>query len=86
MALVKPLDAFCPFPHPCMPLPSSLPACPALACPALPCLHLLQEEQERAAALQPYRVAAPKRGVMGSSRYAQALRRAIVQASRDKTR
>ncbi|KAI3423796.1 hypothetical protein D9Q98_009634 [Chlorella vulgaris] len=46
----------------------------------------LEEQQERAAFLQPFRVAAPKCGVIGESRYAKALRKAIVQASRDKTR
>lgn len=46
----------------------------------------LEDEQKRTAALQPYRVAAPKRGVIGNSRYAQALRRQIVVASRDQQR
>ncbi|EFN59248.1 hypothetical protein CHLNCDRAFT_56815 [Chlorella variabilis] len=46
----------------------------------------LQEEKERTTALQPFLVAAPKRGVIGESRYAKALRRSIVQASRDKSR
>ncbi|PSC70095.1 ATPase AAA [Micractinium conductrix] len=46
----------------------------------------LEDEQRRAALLAPYRVAAPKRGVMGNSRYAQQLRRAVVQASRDRSR
>lgn len=36
--------------------------------------------------MQPFRVAAPKCGVIGESRYAKALRKAIVRASRDKTR
>lgn len=49
-------------------------------------LRCLQEEKERTTALQPFLVAAPKRGVIGESRYAKALRRSIVQASRDKSR
>lgn len=70
----------------CFCLPACLPTCQRLAggCPALSCC--LQDEQRRAALLAPYRVAAPKRGVMGNSRYAQQLRRAVVQASRDRSR
>ena len=45
-----------------------------------------QEEKERNAALKPFVVAAPKRGIIGNSRYAVALRREIVAASRDKGR
>ena len=47
---------------------------------------LLQEQRQRSVALAPYLVTAPKRGVIGNSRYAQRLRREIVQASRDKER
>lgn len=46
----------------------------------------LEEERDRTAALAPYRVSAPKRGVIGGSRYAKALRKAIVLAARDPTR
>lgn len=49
------------------------------------CGALPQDEQKRAAALAPYRVPAPKRGVIGNSRYSSVLRRQIVQASRDKS-
>lgn len=46
----------------------------------------LAENKERQQALLPYIVAAPKRGVIGTSRYADTLRKRIVKASRDKTR
>ena len=46
----------------------------------------LSQNKERQQALLPYLVAAPKRGVIGTSRYADTLRRRIVKASRDKTR
>lgn len=46
----------------------------------------LEEERDRTAALAPYRVAAPKRGVIGGSRYAKLLRQNIVLAARDPTR
>ena len=36
--------------------------------------------------LQPYIVSAPRRGLIGNSRYATRLRRQIVDASRDKSR
>ena len=49
-------------------------------------LDPLQEQRQRSVALAPYLVTAPKRGVIGNSRYAQRLRREIVQASRDKER
>jgi len=46
----------------------------------------VQEQEERQRALAPYRVSAPKRGIVGKSRYAVALRKAIVTASRDPRR
>ena len=57
------------------------PALPMPLCPP-PC----QEERQRQLALAPYLVTAPKRGVIGNSRYAQRLRAEIVEASRDKDR
>ncbi|GAB4815576.1 hypothetical protein N2152v2_002622 [Parachlorella kessleri] len=48
--------------------------------------ELLEEQRQRSVALAPYLVTAPKRGVISNSRYAQRLRREIVQASRDKER
>ena len=50
------------------------------------CARCPQEAKARQQALAPYVVTAPKRGVIGNSRYAQRLRREIVQASRDKSR
>lgn len=49
-------------------------------------LYIAQETKARQHALAPYLVSAPKRGVIGNSRYAQRLRRQIVDASRDKSR
>ncbi|KAK9837134.1 hypothetical protein WJX81_005394 [Elliptochloris bilobata] len=46
----------------------------------------LQAERERDAALQPYLVSAPKCGVVGTSKYADRLRRQVVAASRDPAR
>jgi transcriptional regulator with AAA-type ATPase domain len=43
-------------------------------------------DERRQRALQPFLVAAPKRGIVGGSRYADRLRRQIVTASRDPTR
>jgi polyferredoxin/transcriptional regulator with AAA-type ATPase domain len=46
----------------------------------------LQLSEERQRALAPYRVSAPRRGIIGNSRYAAALRKQIVSASRDRHR
>jgi len=46
----------------------------------------LEDDRARGAALQPYLVTAPKRGVIGASKYADRLRRAVVGASRSPTR
>lgn len=46
----------------------------------------LQFEKDRARALQPYLVASPTHGVVGNSKYADRLRRAIVTAAADPTR
>ena len=46
----------------------------------------MQGQEERQRALAPYRVSAPKRGIVGNSRYAAVLRKQIVTASRDATR
>ena len=46
----------------------------------------LRDAAERAAALQPFLVTSPKRGIVGASRYASRLRRDIVAASRDPAR
>jgi transcriptional regulator with AAA-type ATPase domain len=45
-----------------------------------------QSQEDRARALAPYRVSAPKRGIVGNSRYAKSLRKEIVAAARDPTR
>ena len=45
-----------------------------------------QAEREREAALRPYLVSAPKCGVVGTSKYADRLRRQVVAASRDPAR
>jgi polyferredoxin len=47
---------------------------------------ILQFSEERQRALAPYRVSAPRRGIIGQSRYATALRKQIVTASKDKCR
>ena len=46
----------------------------------------LQQSEERQRALAPYRVSAPRRGIIGNSRYANNLRKQIVAASRDNRR
>eukprot|EP00887_Chlorella_sp_A99_P003164 scaffold9.g3164.t1 len=46
----------------------------------------LQDQRTRQSKLAPYLVAPPRRGILGSSRFAQRLRKEIVQAARDKTR
>lgn len=46
----------------------------------------LEEEKRRREVLAPFLVAAPKRGIIGNSRYAVSLRKAIVNASRDPMR
>ena len=40
---------------------------------------LLQAERQRQAALQPYLVASPKRGIIGNSKYAVRLRRQVIR-------
>ncbi|KAI8465837.1 MAG: cyclic nucleotide-binding protein [Monoraphidium minutum] len=45
-----------------------------------------QEDERRQRALAPYLVAAPKRGVIGTSKYAERLRKQIVEAARDPLR
>ena len=45
---------------------------------------LLQGDQLKRHMLQPYLVAAPKRGVIGNSRYAQRLRMQIIEAARNR--
>lgn len=45
-----------------------------------------QAERQRETALRPYLVAAPKCGVVGTSKYADRLRRQVVSASRDPAR
>lgn len=50
-----------------------------------PC-HPLQASLERVRALLPYLVSAPRRGVVGSSRYAQRLRAQVLAAARDPER
>ena len=47
-------------------------------------IFLLQGEQLKRHMLQPYLVAAPKRGVIGNSRYAQRLRKQIIDAARNR--
>ena len=42
-----------------------------------------QEEERRQRALQPFLVPAPKWGIIGNSKYAERLRRAVVMAARD---
>ncbi|KXZ56033.1 hypothetical protein GPECTOR_2g1585 [Gonium pectorale] len=42
--------------------------------------------RKRARTLAPYLVAAPKRGIIGNSKYADRLRRQVVEAARDKSR
>lgn len=42
--------------------------------------------EQRYHALQPYQVSVPKRGILGSSRYAKRLRAQVVEAARDKSR
>ena len=46
----------------------------------------LEADRARAAALAPYLVTSPKRGIIGTSKYADRLRRAVVTASRSPTR
>lgn len=46
----------------------------------------LQESEDRQRALAPYRVSAPKRGIVGNSSYAVRLRSQIIAASRDRMR
>ena len=46
----------------------------------------LQESEDRQRALAPYRVSAPKRGIVGNSSYAVRLRSQIIAASRDPLR
>ena len=46
----------------------------------------MQQSEERQRALAPYRVSAPRRGIVGNSRYANTLRKSILAASRDKRR
>jgi len=46
----------------------------------------LEAEQARQRVLAPFRVAQPRSGVVGTSRYADALRRQIVTAARDRSR
>lgn len=46
----------------------------------------LQDAAKRAAALQPFLVTSPKRGIVGVSRYASRLRKEIIAASRDPAR
>ena len=45
-----------------------------------------EEERERALALAPYRVGAPKQGVIGESRHSKRLRRDVFAAAKDPTR
>ena len=49
-------------------------------------MYAQQEEKLRQQALKPYLAPAPKRGIMGKSRYAQRLRREVYAASRDAER
>ena len=46
----------------------------------------LQDAATRAAALQPFLVVSPKRGIVGVSRYASRLRKQVIAASRDPAR
>lgn len=48
----------------------------------MPC----QAEERRQRALQPYLVAAPARGVIGNSKYAERLRKGVLAAARDPKR
>lgn len=56
----------------------------AACVPSLP--RAVQDERGRRVALAPFLVPAPKRGILGRSRYAQALRSAVLQAAKDPSR
>ncbi len=68
-------------PPPPEPEPEPEPA--ALAARLAAAEAALAEERDRARFLAPYRVAAPRRGVVGESSYARELRRAVLDAARD---
>lgn len=51
--------------------------CPAAEMGVLLLLLLLQSEERRSRALQPYLVTTPKRGIIGNSKYADRLRRQV---------
>jgi hypothetical protein len=65
------------------PKPAADPEPAALAARLAAAEAALAEERDRVRFLAPYRVAAPRRGVVGASSYAKALRRAVVDAARD---
>lgn len=46
----------------------------------------IKSEKDRQRALAPFRVAAPKRGIIGNSRYSQSLRKQVSMASKDMNR
>lgn len=48
--------------------------------------QIIKDEKQRQRALAPFRLSAPRRGIIGNSRYSQKLRRAVSQASRDLSR
>ena len=49
------------------------------------CVHV-QEQQLRSQALQPFIVAPPSRGIVGTSRFAQRMKAQVMQAAKDPTR
>jgi len=46
----------------------------------------VQEQQLRSQALQPFIVAPPSRGIVGTSRFAQHMKAQVMQAAKDPTR
>lgn len=67
-------------------LPAPAPAPPLHAPPVLRPLPEPGCDRRNPAPQAPFRVAAPKRGIIGNSRYAQQLRKQVVLAARDPTR